>query len=135
MELDTIHHCEHRKQESGIILLYVADTEMPEKASAQSLARLKESDITIENQREHLFKLEKLNKELNLEKLDLVSKVSFHGFMHYLFLRLTNDNNTGAFPREAQVWSGFTSCDKDTTVEACTALQMEHDTLLAQQTH
>jgi hypothetical protein len=67
-----------------------------EETSAQSLAWLKDSDITIENQREHLFKLKKLNKELTLEKLDLISKVSFHGFTYHLFLRLTNNNNIGA---------------------------------------
>ena len=52
MELDTIHHCEHRKRESGIMLLHVADMVMAqarttelEEALAQSLARLKDSDI------------------------------------------------------------------------------------------
>ena len=79
-----------------------ARTKELEEASAQSLARLKASDVTIENQRERLFELEKLNKELTSEKQALVSKVSFHDFSRYLlFPRLTDPNNTGTFPRSA----------------------------------
>jgi len=48
-----------------------------EEASAQSLARMKASDVTIESQRERLLELEKLNRELTSEKHALVSKVSF----------------------------------------------------------
>ena len=47
-----------------------------EAALSQSLARLKTSDVTIESQQERLLELEKLNRELTLEKQTLISKVS-----------------------------------------------------------
>ena len=48
-----------------------------EEALAQSLARLKTSDVTIESQQERLLDLEKLNRELNADKQALVSKARF----------------------------------------------------------
>src|SRR5258708_8994991 len=48
-----------------------------EEALSRSLARLKISDVTIENQQERLLELEKLNRELTLEKQALVAKVGF----------------------------------------------------------
>jgi len=56
-----------------------------EEALAQSLARLKTSDVTIESQKERLLELEKLNRELTSEKQALVSKVSFHDTPLYIF--------------------------------------------------
>jgi len=52
-----------------------------EEAMSQSLARLKTSDVTIESQKERLLGLEKLNRELTLEKQALVSKVRLDYFM------------------------------------------------------
>jgi hypothetical protein len=46
-----------------------------EEALNRSLARLKTSDVTIESQQERLLELEKLNRELILEKQTLVAKV------------------------------------------------------------
>ncbi|KAF8257860.1 hypothetical protein EI94DRAFT_1692001 [Lactarius quietus] len=83
-----------------------------EEALAQSLARLKTSDVTIESQQERLLELEKLNRELNADKQALVSKV------HSL---------------ETQV--GFATRDKDAAVEALAALRKENDALMLQQSH
>ncbi|KAH9992519.1 hypothetical protein BJV74DRAFT_962454 [Russula compacta] len=83
-----------------------------EEALSQSLARLKTSDVTIESQQERLLELEKLNRELTSEKQTLISK------LHSL-----------------EMQAGFASRDKEAAVEALTALQTEHNALLAQQTN
>jgi hypothetical protein len=48
-----------------------------EEALSRSLARLKSSDVTIESQQERLLELEKLNRELTLEKQAFIAKVGF----------------------------------------------------------
>ncbi|KAF8257861.1 hypothetical protein EI94DRAFT_1756596, partial [Lactarius quietus] len=86
-------------------------TELNE-ALAQSFARLKTSDLTIESQQERLLELEKLNRELNADKQALVSKV------HSL-----------------EMQAGFAERDKDAAVEALAVLRKENDALTLQQSH
>lgn len=76
----------------AVMLLRATDAAMSqarttelEEALAQSLARLKTSDVTIESQKERLLELEKLNRELTSEKQALVSKVSLHDSPLYIF--------------------------------------------------
>ncbi|KAI9451537.1 hypothetical protein F5148DRAFT_1290056 [Russula earlei] len=83
-----------------------------EEALSQSLARLKISDVTIENQQERILELEKLNRELTSDNQGLVSRV------HSL-----------------ETQAGLASHDKQATAEALAALRLEHETLLAQKTH
>ena len=69
-----------------------------EEALAQSSARLKTSDVTIESQKERLLEIEKLNRKLTSDEQALVSKVSFHEFTLYIILGLTDATNNRCTP-------------------------------------
>ncbi|KAI0055919.1 hypothetical protein BV25DRAFT_1832763 [Artomyces pyxidatus] len=83
-----------------------------EEALAQSLDRLKASDVTISTQQERIIELDNLNRELTTEKQALMTKV-----------------------HAAETQAGYTARDKEALADALSTLQKEHDGLLAQQSH
>ncbi|KAJ7226129.1 hypothetical protein GGX14DRAFT_548714 [Mycena pura] len=83
-----------------------------EDALAKALARLQASDVTHQTNQDRILELEKVNRELMTEKQALKSKVDS------LDLQVT-----------------FATRDKDSTAQALTSLQKQHDQLTSQQSH
>ncbi|KAJ7451127.1 hypothetical protein FB451DRAFT_1284789 [Mycena latifolia] len=83
-----------------------------EDALAKALARLQASDVTHQTSQERILELEKANRDLMTEKQSLKSKVDS------LDLQAT-----------------FAARDKDSALQALTALQKQHDHLTSQQSH
>ncbi|KAJ6498016.1 hypothetical protein C8R47DRAFT_1184244 [Mycena vitilis] len=83
-----------------------------EEALAKALARLQASDVTHQTSQERIMELEKANRELTSEKQTLKSKVDS------LDLQAT-----------------FAARDKESALQALSALQKQHDHLTSQQSH
>ncbi|KAI0043626.1 hypothetical protein FA95DRAFT_1563095 [Auriscalpium vulgare] len=83
-----------------------------EEALAQSLERLKTSDVTITTQQERIIELDHLNRDFVLEKQNLINKT-----------------------HTAETQAGYAARDKAAAVDALAALQREHEALLSQQSH
>lgn len=83
-----------------------------EDALAKALARLQASDVAHQTSQERILELENVNRDLMTEKQSLKSKVDS------LDLQAT-----------------FAARDKDSALQALTALQKQHDHLTSQQTH
>ncbi|KAF7340186.1 hypothetical protein MVEN_01937200 [Mycena venus] len=83
-----------------------------EDALAKALARLQASDVTHQTSQERVLELEKVNRELTSEKQTLKAKVDS------LDLQAT-----------------FATRDKDSAVQALSALQKQYDHLTSQQSH
>ncbi|KAJ7037434.1 hypothetical protein C8F04DRAFT_1035710 [Mycena alexandri] len=83
-----------------------------EDALAKALARLQASDVTLQTSQERTLELENANRELTTEKQTLKAKLDS------LDLKAT-----------------FATRDKESAVQALSALQKQHDHLTSQQSH